>query len=45
VSTGKLYRADHIEPFDTGDARAHMQSGKQVPVSRRYRQRLKERLA
>ncbi|MBY6204135.1 LytTR family DNA-binding domain-containing protein [Halomonas denitrificans] len=41
----RLDRVDHIEPFDTGDARAHMTSGAQVPVSRSYRQQLKERLA
>lgn len=40
-----LDRVDHIEPFDTGDARAHLSGGQTVPVSRRYRQRLRERLA
>lgn len=41
----RLDRIDHIEPFDTGDARAHMTSGATVSVSRSYRQQLKERLA
>ena len=41
----RLDRVDHIEPFDTGDARAHLKSGADVPVSRSYRQQLKERLA
>lgn len=39
-----LDRVQHIEPFETGDARAHLTSGQTVPVSRRYRQQLKERL-
>ena len=39
-----LDRVREIEPFDTGDARAHLRSGAAVPVSRRYRQALKERL-
>ena len=40
-----LDRVQQIEPFETGDARAHLRSGATVPVSRRYRQALKERLA
>jgi DNA-binding LytR/AlgR family response regulator len=40
-----LDRVREIEPFDTGDARAHLHSGGVVPVSRRYRQELKDRLA
>lgn len=40
-----LDRVREIEPFDTGDARAHLLGGGVVPVSRRYRQGLKERLA
>lgn len=40
-----LDRVREIEPFDTGDARAHLHGGGVVPVSRRYRQELKERLA
>lgn len=40
-----LDRVQQIEPFDTGDARAHLRSGAAVPVSRRYRQALKDRLA
>lgn len=40
-----LDRVREIEPFDTGDARAHLTGGGTVPVSRRYRQELKERLA
>lgn len=40
-----LDRVREIEPFDTGDARAHLHGGGSVPVSRRYRQALKERLA
>lgn len=40
-----LDRVREIEPFDTGDARAHLLDGGVVPVSRRYRQALKERLA
>lgn len=40
-----LDRVREIEPFDTGDARAHLLGGGVVPVSRRYRQELKERLA
>lgn len=39
-----LDRIAEIEPFDTGDARAHLSSGEQVPVSRRYRTELRERL-
>lgn len=39
-----LDRVREIEPFDTGDARAHLHGGAAVPVSRRYRQVLKERL-
>jgi hypothetical protein len=39
-----LDRVREIEPFDTGDARAHLQGGGAVAVSRRYRQALKERL-
>jgi len=39
-----LDRVKEIEPFDTGDARAHLVRGGSVPVSRRYRQELKERL-
>lgn len=39
-----LDRVKVIEPFDTGDARAHLVSGHTVPVSRRYRQVLKDRL-
>lgn len=41
----RLDRVDHIEPFDSGDARAHLRSGHSVPVSRGYRQELKARLA
>lgn len=41
----RLDRVEHIEPFDTGDARAHLKSGATVPISRSYRQQLKERLA
>lgn len=40
-----LDQVREIEPFDTGDARAHLLGGGTVPVSRRYRQELKERLA
>lgn len=40
-----LDRVREIEPFDTGDARAHLLGGGAVAVSRRYRQALKERLA
>jgi hypothetical protein len=40
-----LDRVKEIEPFDTGDARVHLVSGSTVPVSRRYRQELKNRLA
>ena len=40
-----LDRVREIEPFDTGDARAHLTAGGRVPVSRRYRQALKDRLA
>lgn len=39
-----LDRVREIEPFDTGDARAHLATGRTVPVSRRYRQELRERL-
>lgn len=39
-----LDRVREIEPFDTGDARAHLIGGGTLPVSRRYRQALKERL-
>jgi DNA-binding LytR/AlgR family response regulator len=37
-------RVAEIEPFDTGDARARLTSGEIVPVSRRYRTELRERL-
>ena len=37
-------RVREIEPFDTGDARAHLHGGATVPVSRRYRQALRDRL-
>ncbi len=40
-----LDRVREIEPFDTGDARAHLTTGTTVPVSRRYRQDLRGRLA
>lgn len=40
-----LDRVDYLEPFDTGDARAHLLSGRTVTVSRSYRQELKEKLA
>lgn len=40
-----LDRIQHIEPFDTGDGRAHLLSGQTVPVSRRYRQQLREQLS
>lgn len=39
-----LDRVAEIEPFDTGDARARLVSGATVPISRRYRAQLKERL-
>lgn len=39
-----LDRVVEIEPFDTGDARAHLKNGDAVSVSRRYRQALKDRL-
>lgn len=39
-----LDRVTEIEPFDTGDARARLVSGETVPISRRYRAQLKERL-
>lgn len=39
-----LDRVREIEPFDTGDARAHLVTGGIVPVSRRYRQELRNRL-
>lgn len=39
-----LDRVKEIEPFDTGDARAHLGNGDAVAVSRRYRQELKARL-
>lgn len=39
-----LDRVREIEPLDSGDARAYVINGDQVPVSRRYRQALKERL-
>ena len=39
-----LDRVREIEPFDTGDARAHLRTGHTVPVSRRYRQELRDRL-
>lgn len=40
-----LDRVREIRPFDTGDARAELHSGATVPVSRRYRQDLRHRLA
>lgn len=40
-----LDRVRELEPFDTGDARAHLHGGGTVQVSRRYRQALKDRLA
>jgi len=39
-----LDRIAEIEPFDTGDARARLVSGATVPISRRYRAQLKDRL-
>lgn len=39
-----LDRVKEIEPFDSGDARAHLINGGAVAVSRRYRQELKDRL-
>ena len=39
-----LDRVREIEPFDTGDARLHLVDGGIVPVSRRHRQMLRERL-
>jgi DNA-binding LytR/AlgR family response regulator len=32
-----------IEPLESGDARAKMRDGSQVPVSRRYRDALRKR--
>lgn len=40
-----LDRVREIEPFDTGDARAHLTTGHTVPVSRRHRQALRDLLA
>ena len=40
-----LDRVQEIEPLDTGDARARLISGDLVPISRRYRQQLRERLS
>ncbi len=37
-------RVAEIEPFETGDARAVLRSGAEVPVSRKYRAELKARL-
>lgn len=37
-------RVAEIEPFDTGDAQARLDTGAIVPVSRRYRAELRERL-
>ena len=31
-----------IEPLDSGDARARMRDGGQVPISRRYRDNLRQ---
>lgn len=39
-----LDRVREIEPFDTGDARAHLSTGRAIPVSRRHRQELRDRL-
>lgn len=39
-----LDRIREIEPFETGDARAHLVGGGTVPVSRRFRSELKERM-
>ncbi|HKJ18823.1 MAG TPA: LytTR family DNA-binding domain-containing protein [Xanthomonadales bacterium] len=38
-------RVAEIEPFDTGDARARLTTGAEVPVSRRYRVALKSEFA
>ena len=37
-------RIAEIEPFETGDARARLTGGSEIPVSRRYRSVLKSRL-
>jgi len=37
-------RVAEIEPFDTGDARARLEGGQFVPVSRRYRSALRAEL-
>lgn len=39
-----LDRVVEIEPLDSGDARARLHDDQWVPISRRYRSRLKERL-
>ncbi|MEL7449239.1 MAG: LytTR family DNA-binding domain-containing protein [Pseudomonadota bacterium] len=39
-----LDQVAQIVPFDTGDGEAHLQNGTRVPVSRRYRKALRERL-
>jgi len=39
-----LTRIASIEPLDSGDARVHLRDGASLPCSRRYRQRLKERV-
>ncbi len=39
-----LDQVAQIVPFDTGDGEAHLRNGARVPVSRRYRKALRERL-
>lgn len=39
-----LDRVEEIVPFDTGDGEARLKGGQRVPVSRRYRKELRERL-
>jgi len=40
-----LDRVAEIVAFDTGDGEARLQTDTRVPVSRRFRQELRERLA
>lgn len=39
-----LNRLSHIEPLESGDARAHLNNGQEVAISRRYRAQLKSQL-
>lgn len=48
VHRSAIVNLDHVAqivPYDTGDGEAHLVNGERVPVSRRYRKALRERLS